>query len=51
MTAPAAPSNPGGERPAAEPEKETLGSFAWFVLKLVIGVAIFRSFFFTPFSG
>jgi signal peptidase I len=31
-------------------EPETWGSFARFVIKLVIGVAIFRSFFFTPFT-
>jgi len=35
----------------AEPEKkETLGSFLWFVAKLVIAVLIFRSFIFSPFT-
>jgi signal peptidase I len=33
-----------------EPEKETLGSFLWFVAKLVIAVLIFRSFIFSPFT-
>ena len=32
-----------------EPQGETLGSFALFVLKLVLAVLIFRSFIFTPF--
>lgn len=36
---------------AEEPEKkETLGSFLWFVAKLVIAVLIFRSFIFSPFT-
>ncbi len=36
---------------AADPEKkETLGSFLWFVAKLVIAVLIFRSFIFSPFT-
>ena len=36
---------------ASEPEKkETLGSFLWFVAKLVLAVLIFRSFFFSPFT-
>ena len=33
-----------------EPKKETLGSFLWFVAKLVIAVLIFRSFIFSPFT-
>ena len=32
------------------PKKETLGSFLWFVAKLVIAVLIFRSFIFSPFT-
>jgi signal peptidase I len=36
---------------AAKPEeKETLGSFLWFVAKLVLAVLIFRSFIFSPFT-
>lgn len=36
---------------AEEPEKkDTLGSFLWFVAKLVIAVLIFRSFIFSPFT-
>ena len=36
---------------AADSEKkETLGSFLWFVAKLVIAVLIFRSFIFSPFT-
>jgi signal peptidase I len=36
---------------AEEPEqKETLGSFLWFVAKLVIAVLIFRSVIFSPFT-
>ncbi|WFL77288.1 signal peptidase I [Altererythrobacter arenosus] len=35
---------------AAAQEKESLGSFALFVLKLALAVMIFRSFFFSPFS-
>ncbi len=31
-------------------KKETLGSFLWFVAKLVIAVLIFRSFIFSPFT-
>ncbi len=31
-------------------EKESLGSFLWFVAKLVIAVLIFRSFIFSPFT-
>jgi signal peptidase I len=31
-------------------QKETLGSFLWFVAKLVIAVLIFRSFIFSPFT-
>ncbi len=39
------------ETRAVEPEdKETLGSFLWFVVKLVIAVLIFRSFIFSPFT-
>ena len=33
--------------PAAEPEKETWGSFSVFVLKLALAVFVFRSFFFS----
>lgn len=33
-----------------EKQEETLGSFLWFVLKLVIAVLIFRSFIFSPFT-
>lgn len=33
-----------------EPEKETLGSFLWFVLKLALLALAFRSFVFSPFS-
>lgn len=33
-----------------EPEKETIGSFLWFVFKLAIIVLAFRSFVFSPFS-
>ena len=40
--------------PAAGPgeteKKESLGSFLWFVAKLVIAVLIFRSFIFSPFT-
>ena len=32
------------------PKKETLGSFLWFVAKLVIAVLIFRSLIFSPFT-
>ena len=32
------------------PKKETLGSFLWFVARLVIAVLIFRSFIFSPFT-
>ena len=46
------------EEPAGKPakaakpekEKESLGSFAWFLVKLVIVVLIFRTFFFTSFN-
>lgn len=34
----------------ADPEKESWGSFAWFVLKLLFVVLAFRSFVFSPFS-
>lgn len=50
MSADAAPAAPPAATASPEPEKETWGSFALFVLKLVIAVAIFRSFFFTPFT-
>ncbi len=33
-----------------ETEKESWGSFAWFLVKLVLAVLIFRSFFFSPFT-
>ncbi|MEP3050171.1 MAG: signal peptidase I [Erythrobacter sp.] len=33
-----------------EPQPETLGSFAMFLIKLVLAVLIFRSFIFSPFS-
>jgi signal peptidase I len=37
--------------PAIEPEdKETFGSFAWFVVKLAIAVFVFRAFFFSFYS-
>lgn len=43
--------------PAAKPEtapkeekRESLGSFLWFVFKLALAVAIFRSFIFSPFN-
>ena len=36
---------------SSEPkDKETLGSFLWFVTKLVLVVLIFRSFIFSPFT-
>ncbi|TIX52011.1 signal peptidase I [Alteraurantiacibacter aquimixticola] len=42
---------PAESAPAAKEEnKESLGSFAWFCVKLVIIVLIFRSFFFTSFN-
>lgn len=50
MSAQNAPAEPAVRDPAAKAEKETWGSFGLFVLKLVIGVAIFRSFLFTPFT-
>lgn len=46
-------SRPGGTQPvdtAAEEPRETLGSFALFLLKLLVAVLIFRSFIFTPFT-
>ena len=47
MTADSIPAPP----PAAEPEdKETLGSFAWFVVKLALAVFVFRAFFFSFYS-
>lgn len=37
--------------PVSEPEeKETLGSFAWFVVKLALAVFVFRAFFFSFYS-
>jgi signal peptidase I len=45
--APATPA-PAESKPEAKPE--TLGSFLWFVLKLAIAVALFRSFVFSPFN-
>jgi signal peptidase I len=44
--------SPPSPRPEDKPEKkaETLGSFVWFVLKLAIAVALFRSFLFSPFN-
>lgn len=51
MTAAPATTDAKSAEPGNDAEKpETLGSFALFVLKLVIGVAIFRSFLFTPFT-
>jgi signal peptidase I len=44
MTATHLPADAGAD---SEREKETLGSFAWFVTKLVIAVFVFRSFFFS----
>ena len=42
---------PPPETDASEAEtRETLGSFLWFVAKLVLAVLIFRSFFFSPFT-
>lgn len=35
---------------ADQPQEETLGSFLWFVFKLVVAVLIFRSFIFSPFT-
>jgi signal peptidase I len=48
--------SPDGAQPArgktekGEAKPETLGSFAWFLLKLLVAVLIFRSFVFSPFS-
>ena len=51
MTAAPATTDAESAEPGKDAEKpETLGSFALFLLKLVIGVAIFRSFLFTPFT-
>ena len=36
--------------PAASEEKESLGSFAWFVVKLALAVFVFRAFFFSFYS-
>lgn len=48
MTAESAPSAAELAKPAKD--KESFGSFAWFVVKLVLAVLIFRSFFFSPFT-
>lgn len=46
------PADPAGApaKPRKEAEKETLGSFLWFVFKLAVIVLAVRSFVFSPFS-
>ena len=49
----AAPPPPSAAKPETAPQeerKESLGSFLWFVFKLALAVAIFRSFIFSPFN-
>ena len=41
---------PAGDQSRAPEEKETLGSFAWFVFKLALAVFVFRAFFFSFYS-
>ena len=43
-------SDAGAAVPEPAEKKETLGSFLWFVFKLALIVAIFRSFLFSPFN-
>ncbi|WP_240504523.1 signal peptidase I [Tsuneonella mangrovi] len=50
MTEAASPTPPTESSAKQEPEKETLGSFLWFVIKLAVLVLAFRSFVFSPFS-
>ncbi|MBO6525901.1 signal peptidase I [Erythrobacter sp.] len=50
MTEQALDTNSPDEATAKPEQKETLGSFLWFVAKLVIAVLIFRSFIFSPFT-
>jgi len=56
QTEPAAPASPDiaaetvREPEQAAQEKESLGSFLWFLAKLLMAVLIFRSFVFAPFS-
>lgn len=41
---------PAENAPEGEEKRESLGSFLWFLAKLLIAVLIFRSFIFAPFS-
>ena len=50
MTEQALDTNSTGTAVEEPEQKETLGSFLWFVAKLVIAVLIFRSFIFSPFT-
>ena len=48
--APPPPPSAHPETAAKEAKKESLGSFLWFVFKLALAVAVFRSFIFSPFN-
>ena len=50
MTEQTLDTNSAAEPAKDKPKEETLGSFLWFVAKLVIAVLIFRSFIFSPFT-
>lgn len=50
MSADSAPAVPGGTASEAAEEKESLGSFAWFVVKLALAVFVFRAFVFSFYS-
>ena len=50
MTDPTLDTNASSDASTKPQEKESLGSFLWFVAKLVIAVLIFRSFIFSPFT-
>ena len=50
MTDPTLDTNASLDASTKPQEKESLGSFLWFVAKLVIAVLIFRSFIFSPFT-
>ena len=47
---PAGPESPASDKTAKKDGRKDEGSFAWFLVKLVIAVLIFRSFVFTSFS-
>ncbi|MEO6153445.1 MAG: signal peptidase I [Croceibacterium sp.] len=48
-TVPANAATPAGQLPAEVPAKKDEGSFAWFLVKLVIAVLVFRTLLFTSF--